>query len=239
MLDWQKAAKDSEDDFEDWQGGKHGKRIIDLPSLLPYVSAVIQTYGWLSKGKALENGGKPTSARVSDFIFDRKEDKTVSVNSANIDIANRTLETIKNLSYIPNEYTRNLNVIAKDGFCTVKEFGMAVSMVSFAMNQWEREEKKAEEKNNTNTLPSEWQGNIKERLTLNGLTVKFTKDIASNFGLTVLVKLQDANGNNFAWFASNCPDLDKGDVVNLTGTVKAHNEYQGAKETVLTRCKIS
>ena len=39
--------------------------------------------------------------------------------------------------------------------------------------------------------------------------------------------------DNGEWF---CPT--EGDRITLKGTVKAHEEYKGEKQTVLTRCKI-
>ena len=42
------------------------------------------------------------------------------------------------------------------------------------------------------------------------------------------------HGNIFIWFTGkDIPD----NVSEITGTVKAHNEFQDVKQTVLTRCK--
>jgi hypothetical protein len=38
------------------------------------------------------------------------------------------------------------------------------------------------------------------------------------------------------WFASKGV-LQEGDTVLLTGTVKKHDEYNGQKQTIMTRCK--
>ena len=47
----------------------------------------------------------------------------------------------------------------------------------------------------------------------------------------------------FVWFASNVywnpttqQDIALGDTVVVTATVKAHEEYEGVKQTVITRC---
>ena len=34
-------------------------------------------------------------------------------------------------------------------------------------------------------------------------------------------------------------EQNKGDEVTLNGTIKAHSEYKGIKQTELTRCKVS
>ena len=48
----------------------------------------------------------------------------------------------------------------------------------------------------------------------------------------------DENGNVYTWKTSGGIYCDESiDEVELKGTVKAHNEYRGVKQTELTRCK--
>jgi hypothetical protein len=60
----------------------------------------------------------------------------------------------------------------------------------------------------------------------------------------------DNDGNIFKWSTSSNLEytikdqsysqwhiLDKGAIVQLSGKIKAHDEYRGQKQTVLTRCK--
>lgn len=69
-------------------------------------------------------------------------------------------------------------------------------------------------------------------------TVEFTKEFDGHYGVVTLIKLRDTEGNIFAWFAScDVYELGRGDTVSVTGTVKSHDEYKGAKQTMLTRCK--
>ena len=51
---------------------------------------------------------------------------------------------------------------------------------------------------------------------------------------------KDPDGNKLVWKTSSTslPDLEEGDQVQITGTVKDHSEYKDEKQTVLTRCKI-
>ena len=54
-----------------------------------------------------------------------------------------------------------------------------------------------------------------------------------------LIKFQDANGNVYVWFSSAATVPDKGDEVELTGTVKDHSTYGETMQTVLTRCRVT
>lgn len=45
------------------------------------------------------------------------------------------------------------------------------------------------------------------------------------------------DGNNeLVWFTAKELDFKKGDIIDLTGTVKKHKEFRGIKTTQLSRC---
>ncbi len=54
-----------------------------------------------------------------------------------------------------------------------------------------------------------------------------------------IVKMRDGDDNVFTWFASGYQNLKRGDRVSVRGTIKKHDEYQGTKQTILTRCKVT
>lgn len=51
---------------------------------------------------------------------------------------------------------------------------------------------------------------------------------------------RDADGNALVWKTSSNGlwDLDDGDAVEVTATIKNHGEYKDEKQTELTRCKV-
>lgn len=50
---------------------------------------------------------------------------------------------------------------------------------------------------------------------------------------------KEANGNKLVWKTESYPScLTEGAMVLLKGTIKDHSEYDGEKQTLLTRCKI-
>ena len=50
--------------------------------------------------------------------------------------------------------------------------------------------------------------------------------------------LVDQEGREFAWFSSGT-SLEVGAQITIKGTVKEHRQYEGKKQTVLTRCKVA
>lgn len=85
---------------------------------------------------------------------------------------------------------------------------------------------------------SQHVGAVGERLDLTA-SVEAVIDLGKGqWGRTTLVKFIDDAGNVLVWFASGHAPVEKGERVALRGTVKAHNERDGVKQTQLTRCKV-
>jgi hypothetical protein len=49
---------------------------------------------------------------------------------------------------------------------------------------------------------------------------------------------RDEQGNALIWKTSKGIDMEQGETVHLTGTIKEHSKYDEERQTVLTRCKI-
>jgi hypothetical protein len=78
-----------------------------------------------------------------------------------------------------------------------------------------------------------------------GDKIAFTADleamipVESQYGRKYVQKFRDSEGHVFVWFsgAGNWGSRDIGKRMTLKGTVKAHKEYAGENQTVMTRCK--
>ena len=56
--------------------------------------------------------------------------------------------------------------------------------------------------------------------------------------MTTLVVMRTEDGKVAKWFASGSKDIETGDALVIDATVKGHDEYEGLKQTVLTRCTV-
>lgn len=104
---------------------------------------------------------------------------------------------------------------------------------------------------------SQFVGKVGERLNLTLTyihTASFDVKSFSGYGTDRMHIhiLKDAEGNTFTWKTGHGLGMDvskneyitwksaeEGQTVVLKGTVKEHNEYNGEKQTVLTRCKVN
>lgn len=79
-------------------------------------------------------------------------------------------------------------------------------------------------------------GEVGTRLTLDLTAAVLLTSWYNDFGTTYLYKFADEAGNVFIWYASRPIELQE--RMTLKATIKAHNERNGVKQTVLTRCKV-
>lgn len=85
--------------------------------------------------------------------------------------------------------------------------------------------------------PSEYIGEIKERIRDLKVTLIGARTIDSYYGTTNIYTFKSGD-NVIIWMTTSCQDIEVGDEVLLTGTVKSHDEYKGVKQTKMTRCII-
>lgn len=84
---------------------------------------------------------------------------------------------------------------------------------------------------------SKYIGNVGERITFRAANAVLVTSWETQYGWTYLYKFSDDSGNILIWYASRTVDIADG--AKITGTIKAHNERDGAKQTVITRCKVA
>lgn len=83
---------------------------------------------------------------------------------------------------------------------------------------------------------SNWVGEVGEKIEID-VTVDSVRTVNGYYGTTYLYKLIDTDGNDLTWFATR-PALDGLTNIKIKGTVKKHDEYNGNKQTLLTRVKV-
>jgi len=219
---FEKLAGELGDEF----GGKRGPEVISLDSYLACVSDHIDAYGWVGRGnQCLEMGRVATADAVWLAMADKDSPKRDASDKGR-SRADAAITWAANLAG-GNDYERNLSVIARDGFVLAKHSGLAASLlVAFDRTLAARQEMAA----------SEYVGTVGERREFTADPVR-SIPIDTMYGVSTIWIFRTEAGEVLKWKASGSPDFPGGRVV-ITGTVKAHEEYKGTRQTVVTRCKI-
>lgn len=83
--------------------------------------------------------------------------------------------------------------------------------------------------------PSEYQGEIGDRLEVEVTVTRAIAQEAGYYGPSTMYIMEDAKQNIYVW-TTGSKNLIEGNTYKLRGTVKDHRFYKATKQTVLTRC---
>lgn len=241
-----------QDESEESWGGRGWGDTVPVDEAIALTFAAIRLWGWSSKGAAQVTGNRATADNVRLVInppfnlykdYNRELLQLQKELKAEFRDPADWLEAVKVLDWLAQggagdgDYGYNLKTICARGVVEGKRMGLVCSAVQAYERAMERQVKLAADREAAKE--SSWVGSEGERL--KGLTVtqQSARAVGGNaFGELVLVKFVDDHGNVFTWFTGSGSGHQNNDRLVLTGTVKRHTEYQGAKETQLSRCKL-
>lgn len=240
-LEWIEEITNFAEDSEEYDRGSYGIRDYkyELDHYVAYVAEYIKQTGYfLSKSKAQEQERMSTADRVWNEIHNKdlkQKDKTVQeISEESKQLAQDAIQWAISLKEQENlsDYHHNLYLSCEMNIVDWRSSGIVASLITayqYAIELIEKKEKIKEERKD-----SEYFGTIGEREEFTLEVIK-KSGFSTQFGWTVLHIFKDQNGNTATWFSSN-KEFEVGETVTLKATVKEHREYEGTKQTVLTRC---
>jgi hypothetical protein len=210
---------------------------ISRDAFLAYTSAAIRQFGWLSRKVAAEEGGISTADRVVkhfDGIPHSAEERLTAYETDN-ETAEKTVEWARSLDPTKSDFNYNIKTIAEKEYLKRKHYGFAAAMVYSYLRYLENQRIRA---NQTNELSSEYVGEVGVRTKFENVKLVNAFQIDGGYGLTTIYKFIKDNKDIIVWFStSSRVSLDIDEVYTINGTVKAHNEYKGKKQTIVNRVK--
>lgn len=244
LIDADDIARESE---RDAFGTREQVRYM-ADEILTLGACCIRLYGFRSNATAREFGGESTSAAVNTWIHARADERkewehALEPNEADEKQAAAVLEWMRGIdSEAPGltDYMYNLSLISKGATFIPRNFGLAISAIAVWAKEQEREINRR--KQFESDSKSEFVGVIDTRHTFESLTLVYTRDFESDYGVSTLYKFKTPEGNIVVWFASSHlydmsikSDIEPGWVGTLIARIKAHDTREGIKQTRVTR----
>lgn len=132
-----------------------------------------------------------------------------------------------------SNYIHNLKTVCSLDYVKYKNVGLLASLFPAYNRELERTAKwQAEHAVEAN---SQHVGVVGSKVSFKANTLVCVTGWETEYGYMHVYKMIDENGNVYTWKTTkSLPDTTDGLLV--TGTVKAHNEFRGIKQTELTRC---
>lgn len=135
------------------------------------------------------------------------------------------------------QYINNVKAIINEGYVQEKYINILVSIVYVYNRHIEKMLKEqARQTADESNLSNEYYGQVGARQDFN-LTCVACYISEGFYGITYVNKFIDEQGRTFVWFTST-KGFEQGAEVTIKGTIKEHSEFNGQKQTVLTRCKV-
>jgi hypothetical protein len=218
-----------------------GGRQWDIESVLTYAWAVVAAHGWTPTSAA---GTRPaTRDLVTDALIGGPHARDLLTSIADhLDqgqqMAARILAELPEHLTDSSGYQANLAAVLRAGSISLKHLGLAVS----AVNAWNRmvEHQVADEVRSQRRANVHHTGTVGESITLSGTVITATRVPGYHYRSPDQALLVIDCGTAIAKTITSAAwayPVERGDQLTITGTVKAHEEYRGVPQTVLTRPK--
>jgi hypothetical protein len=240
------AVETVEDDDRYFSGGTEESH-FDLRAFIEMSIRACRAFGWVSGSQAryentcstrLKTVGHllpPPTDRVNREEWYRDHDRLMAVTVTTD--ADDVIQWAKSIDgETDSDYLHNLRTIAHVEAVTPTTTGYAASMYVAHAKAVERE---VERLKKDERGPSEHVGTVGERIEMN-VSVDRIIEHEGQYGCVGIHKLIDDNDNELVWFASGSNWLDEDGVESyrIKATIKKHDEYNGKKQTAITRVKI-
>lgn len=161
---------------------------------------------------------------------------TVYLTAAEESISNDIIALRETVTELPDEpYYNNLKTALANEYIPLDKLGLLVSAPKAISRYYEF--KKMQEEKEKLAKSSNYLGEVGEKISVNFVSGREVACCETQFGLLHIYEFKDSNGNTVVWKSSSSKDIPESGVV--TGTVKAHEEYDGIKQTVILRAKIT
>jgi hypothetical protein len=214
--------------------GASSSRLLVTRTAALAVAAVSQN-GWVSAAEARAKEKGSTADDVRHELFHRTcpthADHKLDVTAAHLTEATEAVEwarAFRDSGRDLSDYEHNLAVVMAGETFDAKNLGLVVSLIAVYRRHQERELRRVHQ-----AKVSEYVGTIGKRETFT-VTVLHRQEIGGAYGVSALHKLATPEGSVLAWFATK-ERLEIGRTYRIKATVKAHREWKGVKETLITR----
>jgi hypothetical protein len=226
-------------DEDDRERGPRIPERLSVDTVLLLTMVMEQLYGFVPASQAdgfhkiATSEFVKTYLRGTDSDFNRAVERRADWEAARVKAAHvRTWAIAEDGNN--SDWRVNIRILAEGETVTERNVGMLCSAV-VGYNRTQADKVKASAKGNV-----DYVGKVGSKIAVIG-TVERTyvyENSYSPYGGRSEIVIVRAEGALFKWNSSRVTGFEVGDKVEGTATVKAHQEYRGDRQTVITRAKL-
>lgn len=212
---------------------------------------------YVSKTRAMEWGAQSTADRIRDLFGSDPYRKLTPEMRAERDQAQQELQEVLASDLVDqvisagtsvgtdSDYGRNLTTALEAGFATEKMEGTVISAVAVYGRQQREAAKEQSKVDRVESAAKGFVAPVKTRLrdvpaTVTNVYESTRPRFAYPYGDEPfqIITLRDAEGHEIVWKTGAIQPVEPGAEVVMTGTVKAHTQYQSVDQTEISRAKF-
>lgn len=186
----------------------------------------VEGFAWIVMGKTFEikDQLKAAGARWDNTFGWHFDHETTEFPTIRISIEDK----LTRLNQDADDYEDTIGNYYNDGTLSFGDEWPITLYINELREQWEI----------NNAPKTEWYGSIKDKV---DMKVKLVRrgNYDTMYGTTFVYTFEDIKGHQLVWKTGTWLEQEVGSQVALKGTIKAHSEYKGIKQTELTRCKVN
>lgn len=211
-------------DIDGYDFSGSGDYAYDVCDVIAMANDIIGKYGYVKSDES-----NSTKSRLLDKV--NRMDPTEESKK----LAAAMKEYFSGKDYADlTDYQRNVKSLLAAGYTRLNAFGyLAYAPVEYK-KMIEKDQRKQMQKDAA--ANSDYMGKVGDRISVDVKDVKLITSWETVYGFTYLYKFLTNDGNVLTWFASR--SINTVTAKKITGTVKEHKDYNGEKQTILTRCKV-
>ena len=176
--------------------------------------------------RTLKDNGHTKRFNIEDFNKEDTKEKTKKIIEYYLSLEDNS------------EFINNVKVILRDGYVSYKNLGFLCYLPKGYSKHIEKEIEK--EKQNIIKKESKHFGEVGKRYKdINVCNIENVASYDTMYGAIYVYRIVLEDGNVLVWKTSNwLSNKDIESVKGITFTIKNHSEYNGVKQTEVTRCKL-
>lgn len=224
-------------------GGGRNETYFDVAELLKYAAETILHFGYVKSDDADSTKGMVTDfygydhGWISYYESKKKIRNLMDSVKFNKDSKEATKMAEDAMAWLneqeeSNNYMHNLKVACGLEYTAWKNVGIIVSLFPTFNKDLELQAKKKAEEENKKV--SQFVGEVGKRIEIAVKDFRVVTGWETQWGYTCIYKITDTDGNVYTWKTQS--DIPA-ECESIKATVKEHKEYNGEKQTEVTRCK--
>ena len=244
----------SYEDLKDNYNGLHFHSMKKLETYLKYANLLTKKIGYMSTKSDISTKYLVYDLVNNDkYIYERIREKfQIELSEADFDTDENKQEVHNIIEYFKScdpkndTFMNNLKIISNMEYTKEKNLGFIACMPNTYYKAIEKEleietKKRQQQEIKEKQKESSFFGEIGKRYKMEGnYNITCVGGFDTQYNYTWIYHIIDNNTNDlFVWFTSGSLDETKSDYVKFDFTIKDHREYNGIKQNIVTRCKLS